>query len=176
MKPFSIHPTILNLTLVTPPSITNIAKGAVDIIVPSSQPLTAREWDLLEEAVNAIDGSWDAPENQQGGGKIVICESPSGPRLAHLYTDVDSIIAGILPPPLTTPASSLAKDDLYNLHLERVAQLSLHPNVYLKVLPPVVESVIETWYNDHKELDRVIKMYRESGFGEAFVAHEIRGN
>ena len=75
VKPFSIHPTILNLTLVTPPSITNIAKGAVDIIVPSSQPMTLQEWDLLEEAVNALDGSWGAPENQSGGGKIVICTS-----------------------------------------------------------------------------------------------------
>jgi hypothetical protein len=65
----------LNLTLVTPPSITNIAKGAVDIIVPSTQPMTLREWDLLEEAVNALDGSWGAPENQLGGGKIVICMS-----------------------------------------------------------------------------------------------------
>lgn len=75
VKPFSIHPTILNLTLVTPPSITNIAKGAVDIIVPSSQPMTVREWDLLEEAVNALDGSWGQTEKQQGGGKIVICAS-----------------------------------------------------------------------------------------------------
>jgi len=75
VKPFSIHPTILNLTLVTPPSITNIAKGAVDIIVPSSQPMTLQEWDLLEEAVNALDGSWGAPENLSGGGKIVICTS-----------------------------------------------------------------------------------------------------
>jgi hypothetical protein len=75
VKPFSIHPTILNLTLVTPPSITNIAKGAVDIIVPSTQPMTLREWDLLEEAVNALDGSWGAPENLSGGGKIVLCKS-----------------------------------------------------------------------------------------------------
>lgn len=73
LKPFSIHPTILNLTLVTPPSITNIAKGAVDIIIPSTQPMTEREWDLLEEAVNALDGSWGAPESSKGGGRIVIC-------------------------------------------------------------------------------------------------------
>jgi len=37
--------------------------------------MTLREWDLLEEAVNALDGSWGAPENQSGGGKIVICAS-----------------------------------------------------------------------------------------------------
>jgi hypothetical protein len=39
--------------------------------------MTLQEWDLLEEAVNALDGSWGAPENQSGGGKIVICTSTS---------------------------------------------------------------------------------------------------
>ena len=91
VKPFSIHPTILNLTLATPPSITNIAKGAVDIIVPSTAPMTEKEWDLLEEAVNALDGTGvmqdlngksdgmdpDVPSPVGTGGKIVICGSPN---------------------------------------------------------------------------------------------------
>ena len=72
VKPFLIHPTILNLTLATPPSITNIAKGAVEIILPCTRPLNEKEWDLLDEAVNALDGSW-AKEGETGG-KIVICE------------------------------------------------------------------------------------------------------
>lgn len=91
VKPFSIHPTILNLTLATPPSITNIAKGAVDIIVPCTYPLTEKEWDLLDEAVKALDGTWgreakeaegqtdpdpSAPARSPvgRGGKIVICK------------------------------------------------------------------------------------------------------
>ena len=72
VKPFLIHPTILNLTLATPPSITNIARGAVEIILPCTRPLNEKEWDLLDEAVNALDGSW-AKEGETGG-KIVICE------------------------------------------------------------------------------------------------------
>jgi hypothetical protein len=70
--------------------------------------------------------------------------------------------AGILPPPLTKPASTLMRDELYDLHMTRLARLSLHPNVYLKLLPPVVESKVETWYDDKKALDSVIKAYRES--------------
>lgn len=70
-------------------------------------------------------------------------------------------IAGILPPPLTKQSVQLPRDELYDLHLARLARLSLHANVFLKVLPPVVESKVETWYDDKKELDRVIKMYRK---------------
>lgn len=75
------------------------------------------------------------------------------------WAGLTELIAGILPPPLTVPSSMLAKDDLYNLHLERIAHLSLHANVYLKVLPPVVENIVETWYDDQQELDRVLKLY-----------------
>ena len=99
VKPFSIHPTILNLTLATPPSITNIAKGAVDIIVPSSWPMTDKEWDLLEEAVNALDGTWSRGDSAGGissdigtvspsplgaEGKIVICECVSSSSLEQV--------------------------------------------------------------------------------------------
>lgn len=71
-------------------------------------------------------------------------------------------LAGILPPPLTEPVGSLIRDELFDLHMARLAALSLHPNVYLKVLPPVVENKVETWYDDKKELDKVIKAYRKS--------------
>ena len=84
VKPFSIHPTILNLTLATPPSITNIAKGAVDIIVPSTFPMTEKEWDLLDEAVDALDGTWGreaqqaaAVTNAGDGGMDVDVPTPS---------------------------------------------------------------------------------------------------
>lgn len=76
VKPFSIHPTVLNLGLATPPSVTNIAKGAVDIIVPSTVPLIEKDWDLLDEAVIALEGCWGhGEEGNPKPGKIVICES-----------------------------------------------------------------------------------------------------
>jgi hypothetical protein len=71
-------------------------------------------------------------------------------------------LAGILPPPLTKPVGSLIRDELFDLHMARLAALSLHPNVYLKLLPPVVENKVETWYDHKKELDKVIKAYRKS--------------
>ena len=75
-----------------------------------------------------------------------------------LKTDV---IAGILPPPLTKQPAGLPRDELYELHVTRLTRLSLHRNVFLKVLPPVVESKVESWYDNKKELDTVIKMYRK---------------
>ncbi|WRT65118.1 uncharacterized protein IL334_002060 [Kwoniella shivajii] len=161
VKPFSIHPTVLNLTLVTPPSITNIAKGAVDIIVPSTFPLSETEWDLLEEAVNALDGCW-------GNGTSLNEEGKEPGKI---------VISGILPPPLTKTATPLLSSDAYNLHLARIANLSLHANVYLKALPPVVD-VIQAkekeggWWSDRKELERVLRMYI-SPVIEAFGTHRI---
>jgi tetrahydromethanopterin S-methyltransferase subunit B len=71
VKPFSIHPTVLNLTLSMPPSVTNIAKKAVDIIIPCTRPLSEREWDLLDEAVDALDESYSPGTSDQE--KILIC-------------------------------------------------------------------------------------------------------
>lgn len=93
VKPFSIHPTILNLALATPPSITNIAKGAVDIIVPCVEPLSEKEWDLLDEAVGALDGSWGSAGvtvagthevSDASGEKTVVSgvHKPTGGRIA----------------------------------------------------------------------------------------------
>lgn len=177
IKAFAIHPTVLNLTLDTPPSIANIAKGAVDIIVPSTSPMTGKEWDLLDEAVNGLDGSWGQTTHGaegEGGkegqapssatvpgeqGKIVICALES---CSWMETYV---LAGLLPPPLTITSTPLFQDETYHLYQARLAQLSLHSNVYLKVLPPVVnvkEAAEEAWWNDIKELERVLRLYCKS--------------
>lgn len=37
--------------------MTNIVKSAIDLIVPSTSPLTEKEWDQLDEAVRALDDS-----------------------------------------------------------------------------------------------------------------------
>lgn len=54
--------------------------------------MTLREWDLLEEAVTALDGSWGAPENLSGGGKIVLCKLPPIPRLSLLTVKPESYL------------------------------------------------------------------------------------
>lgn len=54
--------------------------------MPSTWPMTDKEWDLLEEAVNALDGTWGSGSAAGGlegdvphqspvgqGGRIVIC-------------------------------------------------------------------------------------------------------
>ncbi|KIR60376.1 hypothetical protein I314_03669 [Cryptococcus bacillisporus CA1873] len=157
VKPFSIHPTVLNLGLATPPSVTNIAKGAVDIIVPSTVPLTEKDWDLLDEAVIALEGCWaHGEEGKPKPGKIVI--------------------SGLLVPPLTKPSSALIHSESYNLHLARLASLSLHANVFLKVLPPVAEvfgtGPDEKWWMDRKELERVLRMYASHAI-ETFGTHRL---
>ncbi|WWC67578.1 uncharacterized protein I206_101488 [Kwoniella pini CBS 10737] len=167
VKPFSIHPTVLNLTLVTPPSITNIAKGAVDIIVPSTFPLSEKEWDLLDEAVDALDGCWG--NHEVAGNKPVTGENGKEPGKV--------VISGILPPPLTQTSTPLFRSDSYNLHLARLANLSLHANVYLKALPPVVDTiqgkeVDGKWWEDRQELERVLRMYISPAI-EAFGTHRI---
>lgn len=56
-RPISIHPTVLNFSIPSAPSMTNIVKSAIDLIVPSTTPLTEKEWDQLDEAVRALDDS-----------------------------------------------------------------------------------------------------------------------
>lgn len=54
------------------------------------------------------------------------------------------------------------------MHCGRLAQLSLHADVVLKALPPIVDKRIagsNAWWEDGAELEHVIKMYRESHFG-----------
>lgn len=67
----------------------------------------------------------------------------------------------MLPPPLTTDSDALAKDPEYDMYIGRLNQLSLHPSVYLKALPPVVQAGEKSgWTSDKKELERVFRMYR----------------
>lgn len=179
VKPFSIHPTILNLALVTPPSITNIAKGAVDIIVPCVAPLSDKEWDLLDEAVNALDGSWssagvtiagtqDKTVNGKEGG-----EAETVVQGVHKPTGGRIVISGLLPPPLTATSAELARDPAYEYHIARLNQLALMSNVYLKVLPPVVlKCDADEWVQDAKELQRVLRMYLSPAI-EAFGTHRL---
>ncbi|WVO15753.1 hypothetical protein L204_103415 [Cryptococcus depauperatus] len=158
VKPFSIHPTILNLALATPPSVTNIAKGAVDIILPSTLPLTEKDWDLLDEAVDALEGCWsNGKEGTPKSGKIVI--------------------SGLLLPPLTLSSGSLIHSDTYSLHLSRLASLSLHANVFLKALPPVVnlsqgDGKDGNWWENREELERVLRMYMSHAI-ETFGTHRL---
>lgn len=73
--------------------------------------------------------------------------------------------AGVLPPPLTKPSSPLLQSDEYHIHCGRLAQLSLHSDVVLKALPPIVDKRVagsNAWWEDTKELERVVKMYSES--------------
>jgi hypothetical protein len=77
----------------------------------------------------------------------------------------NAIKAGLLPPPLSKQSSSLHNDEGYNLYLTRLSQLCLNPNVYLKILPPVVDTLSITpsdgWWKeeDRKSLMRVFRMY-----------------
>jgi len=59
------------------------------------------------------------------------------------------------------------QDDIYQNHLARLAQISLHYNVYLKALPPAIDvNAISSngggeWWTEEKELDHVLRMYGE---------------
>jgi hypothetical protein len=69
--------------------MTNIVKSAIDLVVPSTAPLTEKEWDMLDEAVRALDESLgsaglaeklaavemgdNVETSTSAGGKIVIC-------------------------------------------------------------------------------------------------------
>ncbi len=71
----------------------------MDIIVSCTQPLDEKEWDMLDEAVNASDGSL---RNQGEGGKIIICQL----TIQSLMMADEAVTAGLLPPPLTERLSS----------------------------------------------------------------------
>jgi hypothetical protein len=67
----------------------------------------------------------------------------------------------LLPPPLTTDSDTLAKAPEYDMYIGRLNQLSLHPRVYLKALPPAAQAGTgDQWVSDRKELERVLRMYR----------------
>jgi hypothetical protein len=66
---------------------------------------------------------------------------------------------------LTLPSGTLVQSDAYNYHLGRLAELSLHANVFLKALPPVVDTQAlekqgqSKWWENEKEVERVLRMY-----------------
>lgn len=90
----TVQPIILDLTGKTPLSIEGKStNGTVDLIIPSTRPLTEAEWDVLDEAVKVIEGlpkeersdedgedeemdeDDDEDEKSEGGRIIVICKS-----------------------------------------------------------------------------------------------------
>lgn len=58
--------------------------------------------------------------------------------------------------------------------MTRLTQLSLHSDVVLKALPPVLDTraAAEPWWEDERELERVVKMYVAPAI-ETFGTHRI---
>lgn len=58
--------------------------------------------------------------------------------------------------------------------MTRLTQLSLHSDVVLKALPPVIDTTVasEPWWEDERELARVVKMYVAPAI-ETFGTHRI---
>lgn len=58
--------------------------------------------------------------------------------------------------------------------MTRLTQLSLHSDVVLKALPPVLDTTAanEPWWEDERELERVVKMYVAPAI-ETFGTHRI---
>ncbi|KAL7423349.1 hypothetical protein Q5752_002652 [Cryptotrichosporon argae] len=158
----STYPTIINSTFPHPPSIASEANGAIDILLPFPKPLTEAEWDLVDEAVNALDESWArrpdeaAAAPKQGKGRKIV-------------------ISGLLPPPFSRPSATLPQSDEFNLHLARLSQLSLHGNVYLKALPPSVvpgHAGQSNWWEHTAEFEGVVRMYVAHAI-ETFGTHRL---
>ncbi|TXT13378.1 hypothetical protein VHUM_00745 [Vanrija humicola] len=131
-----------------------------ELVLPNTVPLTDAQWDHLDEAVNAADGGFEKVEAdvaETGGVRRRI------------------LLAGLLPPPLTKPSSPLLQAKEYNVHVGRLSQLSLHADVVLKALPPVVDTRVagpDKWWEDAKEVERVVKMYIAPAI-ETFGTHRI---
>lgn len=68
----------------------------------------------------------------------------------------------------------MQNDAAYGTHMTRLAQLSLHSDVVLKALPPVVDTAAapERWWADERELERVVQMYVAPAI-ETFGTHRI---
>ncbi|RSH79393.1 uncharacterized protein EHS24_001439 [Apiotrichum porosum] len=123
------------------------AAAALDLVVPATTPLTGEQWDRLDEAVDEIDGGREKVESE-------VAALGDAPRKI--------MVAGILPPPLSKPSSALLNADEYVLFQARSSQLSLHADVVLKALPPVVDTRSagdNRWWEDAKSVERAVKLY-----------------
>ncbi|CAK9784317.1 hypothetical protein CC85DRAFT_284854 [Cutaneotrichosporon oleaginosum] len=131
---------------------------AMDLVVPCIAPLTEAGWERVDEAVNKIDGGREKVEMEVAEG------TPSRKIL----------VSGLLPPPLTKRSSPLLHSDEYEMHCGHLSQLSLHSDVVLKALPPIVDTRVApaAWWEDAHELERVVKMYIGPAI-EAFGTHRI---
>ncbi|KAL1408165.1 hypothetical protein Q8F55_004969 [Vanrija albida] len=131
-----------------------------ELVVPNSVPLTDAQWDRLDEAVNSADGGFEKVEAE-------VAATGSVRRKI--------LLSGLLPPPLTKPSSPLLQAQEYNVHVGRLSQLSLHADIVLKALPPVVDTRVAgpgKWWEDTKEVERVVKMYIAPAI-ETFGTHRI---
>ncbi|BEJ03781.1 hypothetical protein CcaverHIS641_0109560 [Cutaneotrichosporon cavernicola] len=133
--------------------------SAIDLVVPCTGPLGESGWEAVDEAVNQLDGGRQKVEEEVAAG------TPSRKIL----------VSGLLPPPLTKRSSPLLHSAEYETHCGHLSQLSLHSDVVLKVLPPIVDTHVagsSPWWEDVHELERVVKMYLGPAL-EAFGTHRI---
>ncbi|BEI80432.1 hypothetical protein CcaverHIS002_0109610 [Cutaneotrichosporon cavernicola] len=134
--------------------------SAIDLVVPCTGPLGESGWEAVDEAVNQLDGG-----RQKGGG---------GGRGRDTVAQ-DPRVRPPPPPPLTKRSSPLLHSAEYETHCGHLSQLSLHSDVVLKVLPPIVDTHVagsSPWWEDVHELERVVKMYLGPAL-EAFGTHRI---
>lgn len=132
---------------------------AIDLIVPCTGPLNEARWGRVDEAVNRLDGGRQKVEEEAAAGT----------------TARKILVSGLLPPPLTKPSEPLLNSAEYEAHCGHLSQLSLHSDVVLKALPPIVDTRIAgpgAWWEDVHELERVVKMYIGPAI-EAFGTHRI---
>lgn len=143
-------------------------------------------WDGLEDL---LDKSLKLGTTEERKGIVVLCTyNTSQSRCGH-QTDPPSL-ANILPPPhsLTLPIVKLLTHPTYRAYQDRLATLSLFPNVRIKFLPPMWDAptpstplpdATRTGDSDSKdskekkEWKRRIKMYRQSSL---FVYFSCRPN
>ncbi|EIW68676.1 hypothetical protein TREMEDRAFT_69133 [Tremella mesenterica DSM 1558] len=159
VQPIMIQPTVLDFASASTPSIDTSKDAPVDIIVPLCRPMSERKWDVLDDVVSRLNGrSEEAPAGE-------IQDGLSPPKTVKVA------LSGLMPPPLTLPSAQLVNSPEFQLHASRLANLSLHANVYLKLLPPVVE-VGNSLIEDRKEVADVVTLYLSHAI-ETFGTHRL---